>query len=38
MAVVANAVADALGDDGRRLDRIPCKPEIVMDLLQRGRT
>ena len=38
MAVIANAVADALGDDGRHLERMPCKPEIVMALLRRGRT
>jgi carbon-monoxide dehydrogenase large subunit len=35
MAVIANAVADALGDAGRRLDRLPCKPEVILDLLTR---
>ena len=38
IAVIANAVANALGDDGRHLERIPCKPEVVIALLQRGRT
>jgi carbon-monoxide dehydrogenase large subunit len=37
MAVIANAVADALGDAGRRLDRLPCKPEVIIDLLTRER-
>lgn len=38
MAVIANAVADALGKQGRQLDRIPCKPEVIVDLLARGQT
>lgn len=36
MAVIANAVANALGDDGRHLERIPCKPDVVLSLLQRS--
>jgi aerobic carbon-monoxide dehydrogenase large subunit len=35
MAVIANAVADALGDRGRKLDRIPCKPDVIVELLAR---
>jgi aerobic carbon-monoxide dehydrogenase large subunit len=35
MAVIANAVADALGDGGRELDRLPCKPDVLIDLLSR---
>lgn len=38
MAVIANAVADALGDDGRHLERMPCKPEVIMALMRRGRS
>jgi len=37
MAVIANAVADALGDEGQGLDRLPCKPEVVLDLLSRSK-
>jgi carbon-monoxide dehydrogenase large subunit len=37
MAVIANAVADALGERGRKLDRIPCKPEVIVELLARAR-
>lgn len=36
MAVIANAVADALGEQGQYLDRIPCKPDVLVSLLQRG--
>jgi aerobic carbon-monoxide dehydrogenase large subunit len=35
MAVIANAVADALGDRGRHLDRMPCKPDVIVELLTR---
>lgn len=35
MAVIANAVADALGEQGRKLDRIPCKPDVIVELLAR---
>jgi carbon-monoxide dehydrogenase large subunit len=38
IAVIANAVADALGEHGRKLDRIPCKPDVIIDLLARGQT
>lgn len=38
MAVIANAVADALGETGRRLSRLPCKPETLLDLLPGDRT
>jgi carbon-monoxide dehydrogenase large subunit len=33
MASVANAVANALGERGRHLERLPCRPEILMPLL-----
>jgi aerobic carbon-monoxide dehydrogenase large subunit len=33
MASVANAVANALGERGSHLERLPCRPEILMPLL-----
>ena len=38
MAVIANAVADALGEQGRKLDRIPCKPDVIVELLAREQS
>ncbi|WP_456749334.1 xanthine dehydrogenase family protein molybdopterin-binding subunit [Bradyrhizobium sp. USDA 4341] len=38
MAVIVNAVADALGERGRELDRMPCKPDVIIDLLPRARS
>ncbi|MCA6100545.1 xanthine dehydrogenase family protein molybdopterin-binding subunit [Bradyrhizobium australafricanum] len=35
MAVIANAVADALGNRGRHLNRMPCKPDVIVELLAR---
>ncbi|MBW7970132.1 xanthine dehydrogenase family protein [Bradyrhizobium sp. BR 10289] len=37
MAAIANAIADALGEQGRKLARIPCKPEVILDLLEGGQ-
>jgi carbon-monoxide dehydrogenase large subunit len=36
IAVIANAVADALGSDGNSLQRIPCKPDGLIELIQRA--
>lgn len=37
MAVVANAVADALGRDGWQVQRLPCKPDGLLHLLRAAR-
>jgi carbon-monoxide dehydrogenase large subunit len=34
-AVIANAVADALGVDGPELDTVPLRPEHILALLRR---
>ncbi|MDB5582707.1 MAG: xanthine dehydrogenase [Bradyrhizobium sp.] len=33
MAVIANAVADALGTEGSSLQRLPCKPDRLIELI-----
>jgi aerobic carbon-monoxide dehydrogenase large subunit len=33
MAAVTNAVANALGKPGRNLVKIPCRPEVLLRLL-----
>jgi carbon-monoxide dehydrogenase large subunit len=38
IAVIANAVADALGASGRDLVRIPCKPDVLIDLLSEAQS
>lgn len=35
MAVITNAVADALGDQGKALERIPCRPDTLLRLMKR---
>lgn len=37
MAVIANAVADALGSEADMLQRMPCRPERLLPLLRRAR-
>ena len=36
MAVMANAVADALGERGAELERIPCRPDYLSRLLAKA--
>jgi carbon-monoxide dehydrogenase large subunit len=35
IAVIANAVADALGGEGASLQRMPCKPDALIKLVRR---
>lgn len=36
MAVIANAVADTLGADGGNVRRLPCKPDVLLGLLNEA--